>query len=257
MFIRRSFAFRQLSCLLFAASAQATVIYSDVTTFTGFGYSDGGATVIAGDDLTTMAADDITVAPGFAGAAVTAFTFSVANFNGAAVSARPLVRFYSDDGAGGTPGTLLASFNFNPIAFTAGSVANFTFNPGSNVFIVPVSGTFWAGITFDDNNGGTGATAAQLNLLGQGIYSPPTIGSSQDSFFKTILAGSFASSNPAGSLSSFGGSPVANFGWSFTSPAAPVPEPGTGMLSFLAGIPLAFGIHRRNSRRRSRFRRSF
>jgi hypothetical protein len=254
MLIRRSFVFVPLSCLLFAASAQATVIYSDVTTFTGFGYADGGATVIAGDDTTTMVADDITVAPGFAGAAVTGFSFTVANFNGTGVSARPLVRFYDDDGAGGTPGTLLAAFNFNPLAFAAGSVATFTFNPGSNLFIVPASGTFWAGITFDDNNGGTGATAVQLNNLGQGIFSPPTIGSSQDSFFQTTSAGSFASSNPAGSFASFSGSPVADFGWSFTSP---VPEPGTGLLSFLAGIPLAFAIRRRNLRSRSTFRRSF
>jgi hypothetical protein len=34
------------------------------------------------------------------------------------------------------------------------------------------SGTFWAGITFDDNNGTTGATLVQLDNLGKGVFRP-------------------------------------------------------------------------------------
>jgi hypothetical protein len=90
------------------------------------------------------------------------------------------------------------------------------------------TGTFWAGVTFDGNNGTTGATLANLNNLGPGIFDPPTLGSSQDQFFATNSAGSFLANNPAGSFFNFGGSPVANFGWAFsgTPPAAPgAPEP--------------------------------
>jgi hypothetical protein len=245
--LKQTFVFLPLGCLLFAVSAQATVIYSDTTTFTGSGFADGGATVIAGNDITKMIADDITVAPGFAGATVSSFTFSVANFNTSAVTAKPLVRFYSNDGTSGGPGTLLGAIGFTPISFSAGTVGLFTFT-GSNLFTVPTSGTFWAGITFDDNTGTTGATAAQLNNLGQGLFNPPTVGSSQDSFFVTTSAGDFSASNPAGVFDFFGGNPVANFGWSFSGAAA-TPEPGTGMLSFLAAIPLAAGFIRQRRRR--------
>lgn len=247
MLLKQTFVFLPLGCLLFAAGAQATVIYSDTTTFSGEGFANGGATVIAGNDVTKMAADDITVAPGFAGATVSSFTFSVANLNTSAVTAQPLIRFYSNDGTSGGPGTLLGAFTFNPISFSASVVGLFTFS-GSNLFTVPTSGTFWAGITFDDNTGATGATAAQLNNLGQGLFNPPTVGSSTDAFFETTSAGTFTGNNPAGGFDFFGGNPVANFGWSFSGTAA-TPEPGTGMLSLLAAIPLAAGFIRQRGRR--------
>jgi hypothetical protein len=230
--------------MLIAGSAHATTIYDNLTTFSGGGFANGGATVTAGTDTTKLIADDITVASGFAGAVVNSFTFSVANLGTALVTARPLIRFYSDDGAGGDPGTLLASFNFDPISFGAETVATFSFNAAS-LFTVPLSGTFWAGITFDDNSGTTGATQAQMNELGVGIFGPVSVGSSQDHFFETTSAGDFASNNPAGSLLFFGGSPAADFGWSFGS--STTPEPGTGILSLLAAIPLAacFLVRRR------------
>jgi len=43
------------------------------------------------------------------------------------------------------------------------------------------------------------------------IYGPPAVGSSADRAFQTTSAGSFAASNPAGSIFSFGGSPAADF----------------------------------------------
>jgi hypothetical protein len=233
------------AALALASMAGADVLYSDVTTFSGSGYAAGGATGVAGDDTTRMVLDDITVAPGAAGASVNSFTFSVANFNGAAVSARPIVEFFSNDGSGGGPGTYLAGFAFNPISFTAGTVQLFTFT-SAGLFVVPVGGTFFAGIYFDDNNGATGASAAQLNLLGQGIFAPPTVGSSTDSFFQTTGPGA-AANNPAGAFESFGGSPTADFGWSFSGNLA-TPEPGTGLLLLLGGIPL---VLRLRAKRRS------
>jgi hypothetical protein len=234
--------------MLIAGSAHAATIYSNITTFSGFGFADGGATVSSGTDTTKMIADDITVASGDAGAVVDSFVFSVANLNAVAVTARPLIRFYDDDGAGGDPGTLIGSLDFNPISFSAGTVETFVFS-ASNLFTVPTGGTFWAAITFDDNGGTTGATLAQMNNLGEGIFGPPTVGSSQDHFFETTSAGDFASNDPAGSLLSFGGSPVADFGWSFSS--STTPEPGTGMLSLLGAIPLAarFLVRRRRRAR--------
>jgi hypothetical protein len=227
------------AALALAAMARADVLYSDVTTFAGFGFANGGAAVVAGNDTTTMVADDITVAAGAAGATVTGFTFSVANFNGAAVPAQPIVEFFDNDGSGGGPGTLLAAFAFNPISFAAGSVQLFTFT-SANLFVVPGNGTFFAGLYFDDNGGTTGASAAQLNQLGQGIYAPPTVGSSADSFFQTTGPGAVGS-NPAGSFFFFGGNPTADFGWSFSGDLA-TPEPGTGLLLLIGGVPLAWRL---------------
>jgi hypothetical protein len=225
-----------------AMMTRATVLYSNTTTFSGQGYAAGGATVVAGNDTTKMVADDITVAAGDGGATVNSFTFSVANFNGVAVTAQPIVEFFNNNGAGGGPGTIIAAFAFNPISFTAGSVGTFTFSGGS--FVVPTGGTFFAGIFFDDNGGTTGATAAQLNLLGQGLFNPPTVGSSQDLFFQTSGPGGTAN-NPAGGFAFFNGNPVANFGWSFSGNLA-TPEPGTGLLLLLAAVPLAFRLRKKH-----------
>ena len=227
------------------ANAQ-TIGYSDITTFTGFGYGAGGATVQAGDDITALVADDINFAPGLAGQGVTAFEFSVVNFNSVAVSARARVRFYGTSATTGGPGTYLTGVTFNPITFGAGSVGLFTFSSATPFFNVPTNSSIWAGITFDDNGGATGATAAQLNGLGQGIFNPPTIGSSQNVFFQTTAAGSFVQNNPSGGFFNFGSSPVANFGWQFTvvTPAAnppSTPEPsGIALLACSALTGAAF-----------------
>jgi hypothetical protein len=206
-----------------AAARAQVILYSDITNFTGFGVTHGLAANVGGDNITSMLADDITTAPGSAGLGVTQFVFSVLNINTSATLARPLVRFYAADGASGGPGTFLVGINFNPISFTAGAVSLFQATSSTPLFNVPANGQFWAGLTFDDNNGTTGATLAALNNLGEGIFNPPTVGSSADLIFASTSAGSFAGSNPAGSLvtSPFGGAPVANFAWRFVS----IPEP--------------------------------
>ena len=55
----------------------------------------------AAAQVTTMVADDIVPAAGFAGQSVTGFTFSVANLNAAAVTAAPTV--YFNDSSSMTP----------------------------------------------------------------------------------------------------------------------------------------------------------
>jgi hypothetical protein len=194
-----------------AATASSTV-YSNITNFLGQGYANGGAALQSGNTITRLSADDLTPLSGYGGLNVSLLTFSVANFNAAAVSARARIRFYLADGASGGPGTVLAGFSFNPISFPVG-VSLWSFNP-AGAMTLPLA-PFWAGVTFDNNAGGTGATAAQLNGLGQGMFDPPTVGTSADQFFVTSAAGSFLASNPAGTLGNFGGAPPANFGWAF------------------------------------------
>jgi hypothetical protein len=221
------------------------VTYDNVTNFTGFGYANGGAANLAGNTITTLVADDITPAGSLGGQDITRFYFSVVNFNAAAVTARARVRFWNADGTAGAPGSYYSNpgaigFTFNPILFGASSVSVFYTDLAANTFKMP-SGTFWAGITFDNNTGGTGITAAQLNNLGQGIFDPPVVGSSADVAFQTTAAGSFFTiANPAGQLFNFGGQPKANFGWRFEA----VPEPST-YVAIATGLFGVLGLRRR------------
>jgi hypothetical protein len=232
-------------CLAILPAAQAqVVIYDNSANFAGSAFSNGGSALQSGNTITRLVADSIQTTAVGAPFIIDGFSFSVSNLNTVAVSARPRVRFYLADGAGGAPGTYVTGFSFNPISFAASNVSLFS------TTIVPVTfatstGAFWAGITFDNSTGTTGATGAQLDLLGQGIYGPPLVGSSADNFFVTTAAGSFLVNNPAGTVTSFGGSPVANFGWRFTSP---VPESST-LWMLLVGLPVLGLSLRRRARR--------
>jgi hypothetical protein len=228
--------FAALTLLATLASASAQVlIYDNTITSAGGSFYNGGATTIAGNTITRLVADDITPLSGYAGQTVANIWFSVANNNSVAVSARPRLRIWDGTGAGGGPGNVLAGYTFNPISFAASTSSGFYFNPGT--LTVP-SGTFWMGLTFDDNTGATGATAAQLDNLGMSLFNPPSIGTSADVFFQTTAAGSFLVSNPAGTLSNFGGNPPANFYFGLQV----VPEPST---MALVGLGISFLCLRR------------
>jgi hypothetical protein len=233
-----------LAVLALAGTAHAQgTLYDNTTNFLGQAFANGNATNVAGNTITNLVADRITFTGG-TGQSILSFTFSVANLNAAAVSARPRVRFWQTDGAGGAPGTLITGFSFNAISFNPG-VALFSANIAAGSLVVPGSGDMWAGITYDDNTGVTGATAAQLNNLGQGIFDPPTIGSSNDSHWISAAAGSNFVSNPAGTITSspFAANPVANYGWKFVA----APEPGSLALLGLGGLG-ALGVLRRRRR---------
>ena len=192
---------------------QENASYSNVTTFTGFGYINGGAT----STITNLVADDLlTLSPS---TAIESFSFTVANFDPTAFTARPRIRFYDDNA--GTPGNALVGYSFAPISFGSGSVTIFTASITPGQLVIPASGKLWAGITFDNASGST-ATTANLNNLGQGLFNPPTQGSSTDLDFVTSSPGSWLSNNPTGSTrtSPFNNSPAANYGWAFTA----VPE---------------------------------
>ena len=196
-----------------------TLRYSNVTTFLGSGVTNGGAALQGANTITRLTADDLTPVGG--GLDVIEFKFSVVNFNQTQVNFRPRVRFWHADGPAGAPGTYYSTpaavgFSFNPISMNPGTATVLTAAIGAGLFTMPTN-PFWAGVTFDNNNGATGATAAQLNNLGQGLFNPPTVGSSVDQFFVTTAAGSFFPLNsPAGTIGNFSGTPIANFGWEFT-----------------------------------------
>lgn len=238
--VRSLIALTTIAIGCISAQAQVTV-YSNVTSFSGSALPNGGAAAGGGGFITRMVADDLNLAGSTVGTQVTGFSFSMANFNTSTVSARPIANFYASNGAGGGPGTLLATITFNAISMMAGSVQVFNFNPGSAIFTVPTS-TIWAGLMFD-NGGVSTATQSQLNNFGQGIFNPPTIGSSADVYFQSTSAGP-SGSNPAGGFSNFGGSPRANFGWAINI-AASVPETGSTILMLLAGIGGLLTLKRR------------
>jgi hypothetical protein len=244
---------RKVTCLVLLAMAAHVVpadaqivAYDNTVNSSGFFSPNGGAATSGTNTITTLVADDISVDSAFVGSTISQITFAVVNGNTADVTVRPRLRFYAADdttnsaGAGG-PGTVLAAYDLAPTTVTAGSGIVLNFTPPTG-FAIPadtlgVGINFWAGVTFDDNNGTTGITLAQLNNVGQSIYGPAVVGSSQDLFFQSSAAGDFNSNSPPGGFFFFGGTPPADFYWQFQ--VAPVPEPGSLALCgiALAGIP--------------------
>jgi hypothetical protein len=232
-----------------AAAPGQVIIYNNTTNSSTNAVINGGATSQAA--ITQYIADDIQPITGFAGRSVTNFTLSVANLNTTAVTARPRVKFFLPDGPNLGPGTALATLNFPATPFTASSISLIVSGPLAPGTLVIPPGFFWAGVVFDDNLGTTGATAAQLNNLGQGQFNPPTVGISDDVYFRSTAAG-VPGNFPAGQQLNFGGppNPVANFGWQFQ--VAPVPEPGTLVLCFGPTAVALLGYARRFQSRKQK-----
>jgi hypothetical protein len=217
-------------CLALSTQAQELFIYNNTVSNTGSFFPNGGAALVGANTITRLVADDLTPISGYAGMPINNIYFSVVNANAGAVSARPRLRIYDATGASGGPGNVIAGFSFSAISFAANSGSSFFFHPtGVNV----PSGTFWIGMTFDNNSGATGAAAADLNNLGMALFNPPTVGTSADTLFETTAAGDFLVNNPVGSQFNFSGNPPAN---AFFGISVLVPEPGTFAL---AGLGIA------------------
>ena len=223
-----------------SAPAQ-TITYGNTTNIKGTVVTPGGATGAPGTTrYTYLLADDLTYNPLSAITPVTQFKFSIANFDSATLSIVPTVNFYSNDGSGGGPGTLIAMFNFNAVSVNGFTISPFTYNvPLAQQFLLPVTGTVWAGMYFSSST----LTAAQMNSdFGEGVVNPPTVGSTQDRDFLSSTVGPFTSSNPPGAVrtSPYGNNPVASFYWEITTAAPAVPEPATWVVAGGAAILLVF-----------------
>lgn len=210
-------------------SAEATTSYDNLKNFKGIGFSNAGSTF----GVTFLIADDI-FRTGSAGDTLSDFVFTVANNNSIAVSVRANIRLYASNGVNNGPGTYLAGYSVDPKSFAPNMTTGVQVTLNGTGPELPTH--FWAGISFD--NIGTSTTNAQLNQIGQGVFDPPTIGSSQNLMFGSVNAGDFPVNNPTGSLSSPGNF-KANFGWRFNT----VPTPGALALFGLGG--LAAGRRRR------------
>jgi hypothetical protein len=204
----------------FASPAISNLEYSNIANYQGVTFVNGGAALQGTNTITRLVADDITPTGANAGIDVLEFAFTIANLNPGAVTFRPRIRFWFADGASNGPGTyynqpVAVGFTFSPLVVNGNSLVLVRAPLFSGLMTMPGS-TFWAGITFDDSDGTTGATAAQLDNLGQGIFGPPTAGSSTATYFQSVAAGSFFNiANPAGTLVSFP-IPAASFGWEFS-----------------------------------------
>lgn len=233
-------------CLVGQVSAQ-TIQYSNVTNYGGIGFWSSSTQSSGGNIISAFAADDVFFAN--AGAfQISELRFSVFNFNAENVTARPILRFFDNNGTSGGPGTYLGGFELAAATFTGGgatSLFSVDLSGGPAIF---TDGSLWAGIAFDNNFGATGATAVQLENLGQGLFSPPTVGSSTDRFFVSNELGNFTGNHPDGGFLDFSGFIPADFGWQFST-FNPVPEPSAMLLVGAVGL----GVWVRAGRGRRRF----
>ena len=230
-----------------AGRARADVtVYSNIDNFTGeYDVPSATPATVAGGHYAGMFADDITPVAGYANHAVSSVDFSAYNTDQTnPVTLVAQLRFYAANGTGGGPGTYL--YGYNSGSFSLGpnadalELVNFP-TTGTGTFPLP-SGTFWAGLSFSDGGGTTGATAAQLGEVGQLVYDPPTVGTSANNLFDSTAAGTFGTNSPAGTTEQYdttGGAPRANLAWSFTVAPSAVPEPATaGLLAVAAAAAL-------------------
>jgi len=207
----------------FSTRGNPHAFFSNVDTFTGSVSSNGGAVNLAGNVITRMVVDELTLTG--PQTSLTRLMFSVSNLNQSITGARARIRLYADDN-GGQPGSLIVGLTSTPMSFGPGSVSLFSVT----LPVVAVPGKVWAGILFDNNGGLTGAGASEMNNLGQGIFNPPAVGSSQDMYFRTTTAGSFLSNNPAGTILTGGAGPIGNFAWEL------IPSPAGVTLLSAAGL---------------------
>jgi hypothetical protein len=224
--------------LLTAPVASAGVVYDNTTTLAGIVFAFDGATLTGTNLATNVDVNELTLAAGSAGEQITSLSFIAFNRNRVAVETRPTMYVWAANGAGGDPGTLLGSFALPLETFSLGETRSLSLTVPTTL-IVPASLQIWAGLGFDNDNGASAITAAQLNELGGPAFHPATVGTDGATAL-FIMPPTFAVDNPA--TAPFGSSFGANFGWTVSAAAvAVVPEPSTWamLLAGFAGLGFA------------------
>lgn len=166
----------------------------------GVTYENGGATLNGSNTVTRLLADDVTPLASEVGGDVRELKFTAVNIGITPVNARINFRFWFNSG-GNLPG------NYYDVPADVAFADDYQIAPGVNFLSIAIpAGTFtlptgplWCGMSYDDHDGTTGATAAQLDKLGQAISGTATIGTSNDGAFITDNPGEFSGvDNPAG-----------------------------------------------------------
>ncbi len=219
--------------------------YSNITTFTGSALINGGAAADpgqAGNTITRLVADDLTLmnvigAPPYN---VVQYNIAIANIGATTVPVgRFRTRFWLADGAGGGPGTLITLISFSPPTGStsidiAPGITIFQSAPLGALSFNVTSRNIWAGVSFDDNGGTSGATVADLNNMGVAIADPVDRGTSADLSFLTTTNGAFGASNPPGTIGNTAGVPD-RLGWEING-AAPVTAGGVTVGGRVTGM---------------------
>jgi hypothetical protein len=239
--------FRRLGLLAVAVTGIATraqasaIVYQNTTNLTGTEFVFNGAATVGSDLAANIDINELALSPGSAGQFITSLSFLAANANAGAVEARPTIYIWAADGAGGIPGALLGDFAL-PIATLGAGIQELSFTlPGSGL-LVPASMQIWAGIGFDNDNGTSPITAAELNDLGGLTYHPATVGADgADAYF---LPPGASLNDPAAIL--FNSASGANYGW--TVQAEATPEPSSLFLLSTVLLALAFAARKRIGR---------
>jgi hypothetical protein len=233
-------------------AAAQTVAYDNTVNRQGWNFISNAALTQGSNTVTAVLIDDITFTPGSAGQTVTAVTVGAANVSGVAFTARPYLRFWHADGAGGGPGTYFApggtplDVDFGPTLLSSTPNDNLLRTElGANSFPIPASEKLWVGLGFDDANGTTGADVFWMRSLGYNLYDPPAVGSSADVMALTPFGSFLGVDNPPVTmLPGNNGPPISNAAYRFE--VSPVPEPA-GVLAVGLAATVWYGVRRRRS----------
>lgn len=208
--------------------SRAGVVYQNTTNPIGVDWHFNGTQQVGSNLAANIDINELTLAPGSSGMQITSLSFLAYNSGTNTVMARPTMYIWEANGAEGKPGTLLGDFVLPIATFDHGANTDLSFSVPNDALIIPGNMTIWAGIGYDNDDGATSITAAQLNALGGRAYHPATVGTDGPQAY--FIGPASVSSDPA--VTAFGTDFEANYGWKVQASA--VPEPGS-LLMLLIG----------------------